>query len=73
MGNYKSYFGEIRNDVYKEIGKYRISEGNQQIAEMLKYNLLKEDFRNYYNSVITIISSDGELLGEYGNRGNLGT
>ena len=32
MGNYKSYFGEIRNDVYKEIGKYRISEGNQQIA-----------------------------------------
>ncbi|ERT68228.1 MULTISPECIES: sensor histidine kinase [Cetobacterium] len=73
MGNYKSYFGEIRNDVYKEIGKYRISEGNQQIAEMLKYNLLKEDFRNYYNSVITIISSEGELLGEYGNKGNLGT
>ncbi|MGL4897535.1 MAG: hypothetical protein ACRC31_03795, partial [Cetobacterium sp.] len=73
MGNYKSYFGEIRNDVYKEIGKYRISEGNQEIAEMLKYNLLKEDFRNYYNSVVTILSSDGELLGEYGNKGNLGT
>ncbi|MGL4627919.1 ATP-binding protein [Cetobacterium sp.] len=73
MGNYKSYFGEIRNDVYKEIAKYRINEGNQKVAEMLKYNLLKEDFRNYYNSVITIISSDGELLAEYGNKGNLGT
>ena len=73
MGNYKSYFGEIRNDVYKEIAKYRINEGNQKVAEMLKYNLLKEDFRNYYNSVITIISSDGELLAEYGNTGNLGT
>ncbi|MGL4970712.1 MAG: hypothetical protein ACRC45_03670, partial [Cetobacterium sp.] len=55
MVNYKSYFGEIRNDVYKEIAKYRINEGNQKVAEMLKYNLLKEDFRNYYNSVITII------------------
>ncbi|MGL4641446.1 MAG: ATP-binding protein [Cetobacterium sp.] len=73
MGNYKSYFGEIRNDVYKEIAKYRINEGNQRVAEMLKYNLLKEDFRNYYNSVITIISSEGELLAEYGNKGNLGT
>ena len=73
MGNYKSYFGDIRNDVYKEIGKYRISEGSQKVAEMIKYNLLKEDFRNYYNSVITIISSDGKLLGEYGNKGNLGT
>ncbi|MGL5377546.1 MAG: HAMP domain-containing sensor histidine kinase [Cetobacterium sp.] len=73
MSNHKSYFGDIRNDVYKEIGKYRINEGNQQIAEMLKYNLLKEDFRSYYNSVITIISSDGELLGEHGNKNNLGT
>ncbi|MGL5902201.1 MAG: HAMP domain-containing sensor histidine kinase, partial [Cetobacterium sp.] len=73
MSNYKSYFGDIRNDVYKEIGKYRINEGNQQVAEMLKYNLLKEDFRSYYNSVITIISSDGELLGEHGNKNNLGT
>ncbi|MGL5052605.1 MAG: HAMP domain-containing sensor histidine kinase, partial [Cetobacterium sp.] len=71
--NYKSYFGDIRNDVYKEIGKYRINEGNQQVAEIIKYNLLKEDFRSYYNSVITIISSKGELLGEYGNKDNLGT
>ncbi|MGL4998959.1 MAG: ATP-binding protein [Cetobacterium sp.] len=73
MSNYKSYFGDIRNDVYKEIGKYRINEGNQQVAEIIKYNLLKEDFRSYYNSVITIISSKGELLGEYGNKDNLGT
>ncbi|MGL5000219.1 MAG: HAMP domain-containing sensor histidine kinase [Cetobacterium sp.] len=73
MNSYKSYFGDIRNDVYKEIGKYRINEGNQKTAEFLKYNLLKEDFRSYYNSVITIISSKGELLGEYGNKNNLGT
>lgn len=71
--NYTSHFAEIRNDVYKEIGKNRISEGNQEIAEMLKYNLLKENFRNYYDSVITLLSPEGEVLGEYGNEGNLGT
>ncbi|MEG0299782.1 ATP-binding protein [Cetobacterium sp.] len=73
IGNYKSYFGEIRNDVYKEIGKHKISDGNQKVAETLKDNLLKEDFKSYYNAVVSILSSDGLLLGEYGNEGDLGT
>ncbi|MBC2851426.1 ATP-binding protein [Cetobacterium sp. 8H] len=73
IGNYKSYFGEIRNDVYKEIGKHKISDGNQKVAETLKDNLLKDDFKSYYNAVVSILSSDGVLLGEYGNEGDLGT
>nr|WP_307774457.1 ATP-binding protein [uncultured Cetobacterium sp.] len=71
--NYESYFREVRNDVYKEIGKHHISEGNQKIAETLKYNLLKRDFKNYYECVITILSADGNLLGEYGSDSHLGT
>lgn len=73
LSSYKAHFSEIRNDVYKEIGKNKISEGNQEIAELLNEALLKEDFKNYYNLVISIVSQDGELLGESGNDKNLGT
>lgn len=73
ISNYESYFSEVRNDVYKEIGKHHITTGNQEIAEELKYNLLRADFKNYYNSVITLLSANGNLLGEYGNESSLGT
>lgn len=73
ISNYESYFSEVRNDVYKEIGKHHISTGSQEIAEELKYNLLRADFKNYYNSVVTLLSANGTLLGEYGNEGSLGT
>lgn len=73
LSSYKSHFSKIRNDVYKEIGKNKINEGNQKIAELLNETLLKEDFKVYYDSVVTIISQDGKLLGESGNDENLGT
>ena len=49
IGNYKSYFGEIRNDVYKEKGKHRISDGNQKVAETLKHNILKISKNNSFS------------------------
>lgn len=70
---YNIYFSKVQSDVYKEIGKYRITAGNQEIAEKLKKSLLTEDFRSYYSAVVTILSPEGKLLGESGNSVDLGT
>lgn len=73
VSQYEANFSKVRNDVYRELGKSEIKEKYSKSAQKLKEELLKQDFKSYYDSVITILSEDGIILDEYGNENYLGT
>ncbi|MEG0397826.1 MAG: HAMP domain-containing protein, partial [Cetobacterium sp.] len=71
---YQGYLNKARDDAFQvsrsigeDVGTY------QQIADTIKEELNKKNFKNYYDSVVTIVSESGEVLGEAGNKSILQT
>lgn len=64
---YQGYLNKIRDDLYQCSRSSEDSRSYQIAAEEIKEELNKKNFKNYYDSVITILSEEGKILGEAGN------
>lgn len=74
INNYKGYFTRTKEEVYKELNKNEFEKNSAKIiAEKIRDGLLESNFKEYYNIVVSIVSSDKVLLGESGNKNDLGT
>lgn len=70
---YQGYLNKIRDDLYQCSRNAEKSPSYESAAEDIKEELNKKNFKNYYDSVITILSENGEILAEAGNRDALRT
>lgn len=70
---YQGHLDKMRDDLFEVSRGTEYENSYQATAETIKEELDKKSFKNYYDVVVTIISDNGTILGEAGNKNSANT